>query len=74
MKKHLAYLKLECQTGVRIRDLLLSKQAALTTAPGPLQCNVICNVFFFNPSAAELFVPILNHFEAGIANAISSFK
>ena len=28
-------LKLEGQSGVRTHDLLLSKQAALTTAPGP---------------------------------------
>ena len=28
----------------------------------------------FNPRAAELFVSIFHPFEAGIANAISSFK
>ena len=28
----------------------------------------------FNPCAAELFVIIFHSFEAGIANAISSFK
>ena len=34
-KKHSVSLKLECQSGERARDLRLSKQAALTTAPGP---------------------------------------
>ena len=34
-KKHFVSLKLECQRGVRSRDLRLSKQAALTTTPGP---------------------------------------
>ena len=34
MKKHFVSLKLEDQSGVRIRDLRNSKQAALTTAPG----------------------------------------
>ena len=33
-KKHFVSLKLEGQSGVRTRDLRLSKQAALTTAPG----------------------------------------
>ena len=32
-KKHCVSLKLECQSGVRIRDLRLPRQAALTTAP-----------------------------------------
>ena len=35
-EKHFFSLKLEVQSGVRIRALRLSKQAALTTAPGPL--------------------------------------
>ena len=30
--------------------------------------------WWFNPRAAELFVGIFHSFEAGIANAISSFK
>ena len=34
-KTHFVSLTLECQGGVRARDLRLSKQAALTTAPGP---------------------------------------
>ena len=34
-KTHFVSLKLECQGGVRAPDLRLSKQAALTTAPGP---------------------------------------
>ena len=34
-KKHFVSLKLGCQSGVRTRDLRLSKQAALTTATGP---------------------------------------
>ena len=34
-KRHFVSLKLEGQSGVRNRDLRLSKQAALTTAPGP---------------------------------------
>ena len=34
-KKHFVSLKPEGQSGVQIRDLWLSKQAALTTAPGP---------------------------------------
>ena len=34
-KKHFVSLKLECRSGVRTLDLWLSKQAALTTAPGP---------------------------------------
>ena len=34
-KKHFVSLKLEGLSGVRTRDLWLSKQAALTTAPGP---------------------------------------
>ena len=34
-KKHFVSLKIESKSGVRIRDLRLSKQAALTTAPGP---------------------------------------
>ena len=33
--KHFGYLKLEGQSGVQTRDLRLSEQAALTTAPGP---------------------------------------
>ena len=33
-KKHCVSLKLECQIGGRTSDLWLSKQAALTTAPG----------------------------------------
>ena len=32
-KKH--FLSLKCQSGVQTRDLRLSKQAALTTVPGP---------------------------------------
>ena len=28
-------VKLQCQSGARIRDYRLSKQAALTSAPGP---------------------------------------
>ena len=35
MKKPFISLKLECQSGVRTRDLRLSKQAAWTSAPGP---------------------------------------
>ena len=34
-KKHFASLKVEGQSGIRTRDLRLSKQAALTTAPWP---------------------------------------
>ena len=34
-EKHFVSLKLECLSGGRTRDLRLSKQAALTTAPGP---------------------------------------
>ena len=34
-KKHYVSLKLEGQSGVQTRDPRLSKQAALTTAPGP---------------------------------------
>ena len=34
-KKHFDYLKLEDQSGARTRDLRHSKQAAITTAPGP---------------------------------------
>ena len=33
-KKHFVSLKLECKSGIRTRDLWLSKQAALTGAPG----------------------------------------
>ena len=33
-KKHLVYLKLECQSRVRTRNLRFSKQSASTTAPG----------------------------------------
>ena len=33
-KKDFVYLKLECQSGARARNLRLSKQRALTTAPG----------------------------------------
>ena len=42
MKKHFVPLKIECQSGVRARDFRLSKQAALTTAPGspPSQLQV----------------------------------
>ena len=32
--KNILFLKLECQSGVRTRNHRLSKQAALTTAPG----------------------------------------
>ena len=32
------------------------------------------NIDFFNPFAAELFACIFHSFEAGISNAISSFK
>ena len=40
-KKQFVTLKLECQSGVRIRDLLLFKQTALTTTtPGPRFANV----------------------------------
>ena len=35
-KKHFVSHKLEGQSGFRTRDLWLSEQAALTTAPGPL--------------------------------------
>ena len=34
-KKHFLLLNLECQSGVRTCDFRLSKQAALTPAPGP---------------------------------------
>ena len=34
-KKHFVSLKLESQSGARARNLQLSKQVALTTAPGP---------------------------------------
>ena len=33
-KKHFVFLKFECQSGVRTRDLRFSKQAASTTTPG----------------------------------------
>ena len=34
-EEHLVSLKLDDQSGVRTRDLRLSKQSPLTTAPGP---------------------------------------
>ena len=37
-KKHFVSLKLEGQSEAQIRDLRLSKQAALSTAPGPPPC------------------------------------
>ena len=33
--ENFVYVKLECQIGDRTRDLRLSEQGALTTAPGP---------------------------------------
>ena len=40
-------LKLECQSGTRARDLRLSMQAALTTAPGPPPKHVIIIIVLF---------------------------
>ena len=41
-KRYFVFLKLAGQSGVRTRDLQLSKQAALTTAPGcpPIRLNI----------------------------------
>ena len=40
--KHFVSLKIECLSVVRIRDLRLSKHAALTTAPGSQPCYSTC--------------------------------
>ena len=40
-EKHFVFRKLECQNGVRTRHLRLPKQAALTTAPGPLPGHLV---------------------------------
>ena len=39
--RNLFFLKLECQSGVRARDLRLSKQAAVTTTPGTPHRSVV---------------------------------
>ena len=39
--KHFVSLKLDGQSGIRTRNLRLSKQAVLTTAPGPLPSMVV---------------------------------
>ena len=57
-KKHVVSLKLECQSGVRPRDLRLSKQAALTTATGPppVQHGVSLLVLKFDSSSNTLLL------------------
>ena len=51
-----------------LKNILYAKYTKNTT------CNKSYHDIQINPCAAELFVSIFHSFEAGIANAISSFK
>ena len=58
----------------RCRRWLSSKPSLAQCFLGILFSLVICQSFDVNPSAPEVLVSIFHSFEAGIANAISSFK
>ena len=56
-RKYFVSLKLESQSG----DLRLSKQAALTTAPGPPPFIPSSDTFVTNMSFLELYNPVKEH-------------
>ena len=69
MKKHFASLKLDGHSGVRACDLRLSKNAALTTAPGAPE---IARMYIhdINPFKPEFTIVIFIHYKPRIAVAI----